>query len=250
MGLLDDAIREHLELKRRSGEDSRRLAQLEHEAFGPIRRGDPALDLKPPGEAAQEDAPESREAQVPPVPVEDDRRDDDEFEWVADEPESEDEDEPAFESPTAREPEFPVAPEPEPPAPAPQPPVAREPESPAPREPEAPAPGDQPTAAYSLSDLEELRGGDQRSLLDDPSPAGPPSTPPTPEPPAAPEPPVAREPQPPAAEEPVVPPQDVVPADDEPGEHDVLEETPEFLEETPEHDRLWFEQKPPRDFDF
>jgi predicted kinase len=31
---------------------------------------------------------------------------------------------------------------------------------------------------------------------------------------------------------------------------DVLEETPEFLSETPEHDRLWFEQKPPRDFDF
>ncbi len=30
----------------------------------------------------------------------------------------------------------------------------------------------------------------------------------------------------------------------------VLEETPEFLQETPEHDRLWFEQKPPRDFDF
>ena len=30
----------------------------------------------------------------------------------------------------------------------------------------------------------------------------------------------------------------------------MLEETPEFLQETPEHDRLWFEQKPPRDFDF
>ena len=33
-------------------------------------------------------------------------------------------------------------------------------------------------------------------------------------------------------------------------DEDVLEETPEFLQETPEHDRLWFEQKPPRDFDF
>jgi hypothetical protein len=31
---------------------------------------------------------------------------------------------------------------------------------------------------------------------------------------------------------------------------DVLEDTPEFLQETPEHDRLWFEQRPPRDFDF
>ncbi|CAA9467219.1 MAG: hypothetical protein AVDCRST_MAG65-407, partial [uncultured Solirubrobacteraceae bacterium] len=35
-----------------------------------------------------------------------------------------------------------------------------------------------------------------------------------------------------------------------PGEEDVLEETPDFLQETPEHDRLWFEQRPPRGFDF
>jgi hypothetical protein len=34
------------------------------------------------------------------------------------------------------------------------------------------------------------------------------------------------------------------------GDEDVLEETPDFLQETPEHDRLWFEQKPPRDFDW
>jgi hypothetical protein len=50
--------------------------------------------------------------------------------------------------------------------------------------------------------------------------------------------------------------QDEVPADEAlesrppTGEEDVLEETPEFLQETPEHDRLWFEQKPPRDFDW
>jgi hypothetical protein len=31
---------------------------------------------------------------------------------------------------------------------------------------------------------------------------------------------------------------------------DVLEETPDFLSETPEQERLWFEQRPPRDFDF
>jgi len=36
---------------------------------------------------------------------------------------------------------------------------------------------------------------------------------------------------------------------DEPGE-DVLEETPDFLRDTPEQERLWFEQRPPRDFDF
>jgi hypothetical protein len=43
---------------------------------------------------------------------------------------------------------------------------------------------------------------------------------------------------------------DIVPADDEPEGEELLGETPEFLEETPEHDRLWFEQRPPRDFDF
>jgi hypothetical protein len=36
---------------------------------------------------------------------------------------------------------------------------------------------------------------------------------------------------------------------DEPVE-DVLEETPDFLRDTPEQERLWFEQRPPRDVDF
>jgi len=31
---------------------------------------------------------------------------------------------------------------------------------------------------------------------------------------------------------------------------DVLEDTPDFLEDAPEDDELWFEQKPPKDFDF
>jgi hypothetical protein len=31
---------------------------------------------------------------------------------------------------------------------------------------------------------------------------------------------------------------------------DVLEKTPDFLEDAPEDDDLWFEQKPPKDFDF
>ncbi len=33
-------------------------------------------------------------------------------------------------------------------------------------------------------------------------------------------------------------------------DEDVLEVTPDFLQDTPEHDRLWFEQRPPKDFDF
>lgn len=38
--------------------------------------------------------------------------------------------------------------------------------------------------------------------------------------------------------------------DPDTGHEDVLEDTPEFLEESPEDDELWFEQKPPKDFDF
>jgi hypothetical protein len=41
-----------------------------------------------------------------------------------------------------------------------------------------------------------------------------------------------------------------LPEDSEDQSEDVLEETPDFLEEMPEQDRLWFEQRPPKDFDF
>ncbi|MFN8218487.1 MAG: hypothetical protein U0R71_18015 [Solirubrobacterales bacterium] len=34
------------------------------------------------------------------------------------------------------------------------------------------------------------------------------------------------------------------------GHEDVLEDTPQFLEESPDDDDLWFEQRPPKDFDF
>lgn len=39
-------------------------------------------------------------------------------------------------------------------------------------------------------------------------------------------------------------------AEPEKPDEDVLEETPDFLRDTPEQERLWFEQRPPRDFDF
>jgi hypothetical protein len=35
-----------------------------------------------------------------------------------------------------------------------------------------------------------------------------------------------------------------------PSQHDLLEDTPDFFEETPEHDKLWFDEKPPKKFDF
>jgi hypothetical protein len=43
MGLLDDAIREHLELKRRSGADPGEVAREQHEALDPVERGPDAL---------------------------------------------------------------------------------------------------------------------------------------------------------------------------------------------------------------
>jgi hypothetical protein len=47
-------------------------------------------------------------------------------------------------------------------------------------------------------------------------------------------------------------PEPIAEAEPEAARHDedVLEETPDFLEESPEDDQLWFEQKPPKDFDF
>ena len=39
MGILDDAIKEHLELKRRRGADPNEVERLEREALGPVRRG-------------------------------------------------------------------------------------------------------------------------------------------------------------------------------------------------------------------
>jgi outer membrane biosynthesis protein TonB len=38
--------------------------------------------------------------------------------------------------------------------------------------------------------------------------------------------------------------------DEASAEGDLLEATPDFFEETPEHDKLWFDEAPPRKFDF
>ena len=137
MGLLDDAIREHLELKRRRGADLDEVARQEDEALGDPRRAETAPESP---EAAEEPADEVA-AVTPEEPAGDT--------WLED---------------------------------------------------------DDPIASVASQRTAEF-------------------TQPEAEPPAA--------------------------APPEPGpEEDVLEETPEFLQETPEHERLWFEQKPPRDFDF
>jgi hypothetical protein len=208
MGLLDDAIKDHLELKRRHGADPGEVARLEHEALGPARRE--------PAPALAEDEPELADDLDYGDEVTGDERLEgpvhfDEPPANASEP---DEDE-------LRVPEFDPRPapfeEPEDRAAEPDPEPGPDPE------PEAVV--EQPTRQFSLEELEDASS-----------------------PPAAPA--EADEAPPRRKDEPEPPHADVVPADDEPEGEDVLEETPEFLQETPEHDRLWFEQKPPKDFDF
>src|SRR5881296_644104 len=71
MGILDEAIREHLDLKRRRGAPDSELQQLEDEAFGPPSRpGEP--DFPEHGDAAEQSgngvAHEGAAAEAPAAP--------------------------------------------------------------------------------------------------------------------------------------------------------------------------------------
>jgi hypothetical protein len=74
MGLLDDAIREHLELKRRHGADPDEVSRQEREALGAPVRGEfakPAGDQAVEADAPEADAPEGPAAEAAaPEPVE------------------------------------------------------------------------------------------------------------------------------------------------------------------------------------
>ena len=72
MGLLDDAIREHLELKRRRGADPGELARQEQEALGATRRGEGAAPAQEAGPGPA-DEPVAEEAAGPPEPAPDDQ---------------------------------------------------------------------------------------------------------------------------------------------------------------------------------
>src|SRR2546421_10932028 len=48
MGLLDDAIRDHLDLKRRRGADPTDIERAEREALGPVRRGPEETETEEP----------------------------------------------------------------------------------------------------------------------------------------------------------------------------------------------------------
>jgi hypothetical protein len=198
MGLLDDAIREHLELKRRHGAPDDEIDRAEQEALGPARRDASAGAGVPPLEAVPGEEVEAAVPPPPPPPPVDDPVFADEY---AAEPAPADFDEPELE------------------------PVADLPDLE-----EAPPPGTaKPHGDPAIGDYSEPVVHLDEPVLDPDDPA-PPEEPPD----------RARTSilDDPLAEEP--------PAEGE----DVLEETPEFLQDTPEHDKLWFEQKPPRDFDF
>jgi hypothetical protein len=235
MGLLDDAIREHLDLKRRRGADPGEVERLEREALGPVRR--PAQEPRDFGleeSAVSAAVSSSDEAVLYSEEVDE--------EWVEDapvrEPAASTHDEAVFDNEfdsragIALEPEA-VEQEPPPQREAPlhheiaeewdahEPLDLQEPDDdPFGREPDETEPQ---TAEHSAAEAA-------------PSPDG--------APPPAPAPAEGNH----LGEETVeydVEAEELAASDD-----DVLEETPEFLQDTPDHDRLWFEQKPPRDFDF
>jgi hypothetical protein len=220
MGLLDDAIREHLELKRRRGADAGEVSREESEALGPVRRspdGTPDLSTIPAPPTAGEPA-------TPSPPAHDLPARDDEPDWG---------DEAVAHTP----PPIPAQPPPS----YPEPPAAGYVMPPALPELDPAFDDDEPLPPLDELDPEpqpqrgkrrlpgagrlRLRRGRGEPLDDPPTAAHD-----RPHEPA------------PTAYQP--------PATDEPAGEDLLEETPEFLEETPDHDRLWFEQRPPRDFDF
>ncbi|MGI8593513.1 MAG: hypothetical protein ACR2ML_03945 [Solirubrobacteraceae bacterium] len=239
MGLLEDAIREHLELKRRHGAGAEEVARAERDALGPSGRPTPLEDTA--AAHAAETTPSAREASEPaaepfdlgedeleesaavlhdgpvePAAVLDDER----IEADADAPthvygaEHLEEQPEHLEEEPEEEPEHlveeelpPIPPEAAPDAPTP---IAAAPDLEA-----EPPPAEPPLT-------EPAAGAGVASTLEDAQPDEPPDG----------------DEAPPGGDE-----------GEETGE-DVLEETPEFLQETPEHDRLWFEQKPPRDFDF
>ena len=69
MGVLDDAIREHLDLKRRRGASDDEIARAEAEALGPPRRAvDAPDDDEPDADAAETRLIEPMDDVAPPPP--------------------------------------------------------------------------------------------------------------------------------------------------------------------------------------
>jgi hypothetical protein len=230
MGILDDAIREHLELKRQHGANEDDIRAKEAEAFGPVRQevAEAPEEAAHPEDVHADDAhPAERHHEDVHAPAH---------------PEDA-HPEPAAEDPYAVHPgDHPVP----------------DPHDHGEHEGKDPAWGKdtelfaEPSQVESQPaplqhDEEHRRPFDTDEHLHEPLPPEPVYGHRAEAPPAEP-PPVEEAPAPPPAEEPPAPEAHEGQAGED--DEDVLEETPEFLQDAPEHDRLWFEQKPPRDFDF
>jgi hypothetical protein len=334
MSILDDAIREHLELKRAHGADESELKKLEDEAFGPPGRPDdadpfaeaPTEFLTAPATAADEAAADAKAGpsgrrepniadlqEAPPAPVAEEPAAAPEVEAATDAPAS-----PSGEEQPAIEQTIPV-PHPEgelesePAAASPEPEIesgpsteerhaiaeqpteffdveaeidagsSSEPRSPsdeqlvdaelseprlAPVDPLAPLVDTGPDAEvahepeddepYEEDDFfseqrlsDELNQALEAPVTDEHEVFAPETEPELEE--------EAEEHHPQPEHSPFVDHSDPEDDDDEDGDEplppaakheDVLEDTPDFLEDAPEDDDLWFEQKPPKDFDF
>ena len=283
MGLLDDAIREHLDLKRRRGADPTEIEKAERDALGPVRRDATSTalsEVEPPVAGVPTSSSEEFDFELAAA----DGTDDDAT-MVAPPvfPITEETDQaPAGIAPSAyaegdfdalddfAATEAPAADVPPPPADFDLP-SERPIEAPEPRHKRRhlfgrhrhdhdhdfdPEPGDSRALPTELPDddpflddpardapgettLGEAVGPAQRVTRDEPARRPPPVDPPalqiTPE-----------------AELGHTMEYDVEQAfaEEDQADDDILEETPDFLSDTPDHDRLWFEQKPPPDFDF
>jgi hypothetical protein len=205
MGVLDDAIREHLDLKRRHGAEEDELRRQEEEALGPARREVAPADSED-GDQAQAEVeaaqPELSEA-IPDEAVRSDLHEEEDVELHVHDAEPE-----AYEVGAPAET---VAPDPAAPA---------EPARDGELDDDHAALGETPQRGFARVEEETLP---EEEHLPDEVPL----------------------------EDDELDDEELEDDDGHPAEDaDVLEDTPDFLQETPEHDRLWFEQKPPRDFDF
>jgi hypothetical protein len=251
MSILDDAIREHLELKRAHGADASELKKLEDEAFGPPARPDepdplaeaPTEFLTPEGAEGESEAAEPGGRRVPNIAD------------LQEAPEPRKEEPEAGHSTGERE------------AIAEQPTEHFDVEAEMASDGEVASPSDEELVDAEISEprlapVEPLADEDEEDddffseqrLSDELSQAL--------------DTPIEGEPEMPQTDEHAAPPVEEAPPlqevehdaeeeyeeDDEPrpaaSDEDVLEGTPEFLEDTPEDDDLWFEQRPPKDFDF
>ncbi|MGB6425347.1 MAG: hypothetical protein WBF18_08735 [Solirubrobacterales bacterium] len=249
MGILDDAIREHLDLKRRHGAPGEDVERLEKEAFGPpTRPGDP--DFEGPAEDA-EDSTEQPAAEAPAVEVDSEELPPpDAGDWSAvldeDEPEAGSEPPEDDEQPSGTEQaradyshlddtaDHPAVGEDAAAESEDTPEVAAGPEPDLEAEPETAEPTEAPETAIFDQEGKGLGELDLELDVDDELSAEDPAAPPPAEPGF-----VADDPE-----------EDVIEDQDEEEDEDLLEETPEFLQDTPEGERLWFEQGEPKDFDF